>query len=61
MVNCKDCGKELSEDQVTDCSMCGDPLCEECSINGLCSLCLELWEAEIDLQDNYYEDLEDNN
>ena len=60
MVNCKDCGKEISEDQVIDCNMCGDPLCEDCSINGFCLMCLELWESEIDIEDNYYEDLEDD-
>jgi len=58
MVYCKDCGKAVSKDHIVYCDMCGDPLCEECGINGLCSLCLELWEAEIDLEDNYYEDLD---
>ncbi|MCJ7721940.1 hypothetical protein MUO98_06005 [Candidatus Bathyarchaeota archaeon] len=60
MVNCKNCKKEISEDQAIDCDMCGDPLCEECSINGFCLICLELWESKIDLEDNYYEDLEDD-
>jgi len=58
MVYCKDCGKEISEDNIVYCDMCGDPICEECGINGLCSMCLELWESEVDLEDRYYEDLD---
>jgi len=51
MVKCADCGKETSEDSVGYCDMCGAPLCEECGNPGLCSLCAELWESEIDLED----------
>jgi len=51
MVNCKDCGKEISEDTDLCCDMCGTPLCKECETTRLCSMCAELWEAEIDLED----------
>ena len=51
MIRCTDCGKQISEDHVTYCDMCGAPLCEECGSLGLCSTCAELWEAEIDLED----------
>jgi len=51
MIKCTDCGKQISEDQVTHCDMCGAPLCEECGTTGLCSTCAELWESEIDLED----------
>jgi NAD-dependent SIR2 family protein deacetylase len=47
MVKCTDCGKEIPEDSVVDCDMCGAPLCEECGNLGLRSTCAELWEAEI--------------
>ena len=58
MVYCKDCGKEISGDNIVYCDMCGDPLCEVCGTTGLCSMCTELWESEIDLEDMYYEGLE---
>ena len=51
MVKCTDCGKQISEDPVASCDMCGVPLCEECGTTGLCSTCAELWIAEIDLED----------
>jgi len=51
MVKCIDCGKEIPEDSVAYCDMCGAPLCEECGNLGLCPNCAELWEAEIDLED----------
>jgi uncharacterized Zn finger protein (UPF0148 family) len=51
MIKCTDCGKQISEDHVTHCDMCGTPLCEECGTTGLCSTCAELWESEIDLED----------
>ena len=51
MVKCADCRKEILEDNVTCCDMCGAPLCEECGRLGLCLTCAELWEAEIDLED----------
>jgi len=51
MVKCTDCGKEISEDSVVDCNMCGAPFCEECGNLGLRSTCAELWIAEIDLED----------
>jgi len=51
MVDCADCGREVSEDIAIACDMCGSPLCEECRTTGLCSTCAELWEAEVDLED----------
>ena len=51
MVVCADCGTEIPEDSVVCCDMWGAPLCEECGNLGLCSTCVELWEAEIDLED----------
>jgi predicted amidophosphoribosyltransferase len=51
MVKCADCRKEIPEDRVVYCDMCGAPLCGECEIIGLCSTCAELWESEIDLED----------
>jgi hypothetical protein len=56
MIKCTDCGKQISEDHVTHCDMCGAPLCEECGTNGLCSTCAELWESEIDLEDTEAEE-----
>ena len=58
MVECVDCGKEISEKHDLCCDTCGAPLCEECGITGICSKCTELWESEIDLEDMYYEDIE---
>ena len=51
MIKCVDCGKEIPEDHIVYCDMCGAPLCEECGTLGLCLTCAELWEAEIDLED----------
>jgi predicted amidophosphoribosyltransferase len=51
MIKCVDCGKEIPEDHIVYCDMCGAPLCEECGNLGLCLTCAELWEAEIDLED----------
>jgi len=51
MVKCVDCGKEIPEDNIVSCDMCGTPLCEGCQTTGLCSTCAELWESEIDLED----------
>ncbi len=56
MVKCADCGKDVSEDSVVYCDMCGAPLCEECGNLGPCSTCAELWEAEIDLEDTEAEE-----
>ena len=58
MIKCADCGKQISEDHVKYCDMCGVPLCEECGITRVCSTCAELWESEVDLEDMYYEDVE---
>lgn len=44
-------GKEIPEDSIVCCDMCGAPLREECGTTGLCSNCAELWESEIDLED----------
>jgi uncharacterized Zn finger protein (UPF0148 family) len=51
MIKCTDCEKQIPEDHITHCDMCGAPLCEECGTTGLCSTCAELWESEIDLED----------
>jgi len=51
MIKCTDCGKQISEDHIVYCDICGAPLCEECGTTGLCSTCAELWESEIDLED----------
>jgi len=51
MIECTDCGKQIPEDHVVSCDMCGVPLCAECGNLGLYSTCAELWEAEIDLED----------
>ena len=48
---CTYCGKDVSEDGVVYCEMCGVPLCMECAATGYCASCGELWEAEIDLED----------
>ena len=50
MVNCTECRKEIHEERVVYCDVCGDPLCETCGNLGLCSTCAELWEAEMDLE-----------
>jgi len=51
MVKCANCGKEIPEEHVVCCDICGAPLCEQCGATGLCSNCTELWIAEIDLED----------
>jgi uncharacterized Zn finger protein (UPF0148 family) len=51
MARCADCGKEIPENGIIHCDMCGAPLCEECGNLGLCLTCAELWETEIDLED----------
>ena len=56
MVECANCGKDVSEDSVVYCDMCGAPFCEECGNLGLCLNCAELWEAEIDLEDTEAEE-----
>ena len=48
MVKCEDCGKEISENETTYCQMCGALLCQECEVDGLCTLCTELLISEID-------------
>ena len=54
--HCEVCGKEIPEDHIVYCDMCGAPLCEECGTTGLCSTCAELWESEIDLEDTEAEE-----
>jgi len=56
MGKCTDCGKEILEDHTVYCDMCGASLCEECGTTGLCSICAELWESEIDLEDTEAEE-----
>ena len=56
MVKCTDCGKDVSEDSVVYCEMCGVPLCVDCAATGHCANCGELWEAEIDLEDTETEE-----
>lgn len=51
VVRCIDCGKVITKDEVVHCDHCGASLCRNCGIMGLCSNCMELWEAEIDLED----------
>jgi len=50
MEQCSDCGKDIPEDDVIHCLYCDSPLCEDCQIGGLCSNCLEILEAEEDLE-----------
>lgn len=58
METCVDCGENISGSQVNYCDVCGDPLCEDCSVYGLCLRCFQLMEEEVDLEDDYFEDLE---
>jgi len=51
MVKCVDCGRVIAEDEVVYCDHCGAPLCKDCAVMGLCSVCYEFLEAEIDLED----------
>ena len=60
MVKCIDCGKEIPQDHDLNCDQCGAPLCEKCGIARICSRCNELWESEMDLEDMYYEDIEED-
>jgi len=55
-VKCTDCGKDVSEDGVVYCEMCGAALFMECAATGYCANCSELWEAEIDLEDTETEE-----
>ena len=56
MVKCADCGKDVSEDGVVYCEMCGASLCLECATTGYCANCGELWETETDLEDTETEE-----
>jgi predicted amidophosphoribosyltransferase len=46
LVECSKCGKEISEDYVTYCSICGSPLCRDCGKLGLCSACAKFEEPK---------------
>lgn len=50
MEQCSDCGKDIPEDNVTNCLYCGAPICEDCETGGLCSNCAQILEAEDDLE-----------
>jgi len=49
MVECIECGTDA--DDIIYCDMCGEPMCIECGVLGLCSECSQAWESEIDLED----------
>jgi len=65
LVECVDCGRNVSEadvlycskcdravcmDCVVYCSDCGAPLCNDCGSSGLCPSCEEAMEAEEELE-----------
>lgn len=56
MAKCTDCGRNVSEDGVVYCEVCGAPLCMECAAAGHCANCGELREAETDLEDTETEE-----
>ena len=56
MVKCADCARDVSEDSVVYCEMCGVLICADCAATRYCANCGELWETEIDLEDTETEE-----
>jgi len=39
-MKCDMCGKEIMNEEATECAGCGMILCPECSISGFCANCI---------------------
>jgi len=48
---CSVCGKTLIPDITNVCDSCGSLVCNDCILDGICVICHELFESEIDLLD----------